>query len=119
VSAYTSKQILERCPEISYRQLNYWCMLGLFGPEQKDLGSGRRRSFTEMDLRVFRAIGLVAGCLDEIGQRRNPLGTDFYRLIGLQVRDGAERVVVRLGDRVRLVVDLEADLTAEPLAAAS
>jgi hypothetical protein len=106
-TGYSSNQVLEQCPGITYRQLNYWCMLGLFGEHQRHMGSGRRRQFTSDDLAVFRALELVSGELDLAGERRNPLGTDIYRLIALQVRDGAEQVVVRLGDRVRIVVDLD------------
>jgi hypothetical protein len=104
---YRSTEVVDACPGVTYRQLDYWCRCGILGPDHAtNLGSGKRRTFTPSDVAVVKAIGLVAGELDHVGVRRNPLGTDIYKLVALQVRDGADRVVVRLGDRVRIVVDL-------------
>ncbi len=108
VTTYRSTEVVGMCPGVTYRMLDYWCRCGILGADHaRAMGSGSRRQFTDEDVAVVRAIGLVAGELDHIGVRRNPLGTDVYKLVALQVRDGATRVVIRLGERVRIVVDLD------------
>jgi hypothetical protein len=43
----------------TYRQLDYWCRLGLIGELQYGRGSGSRRSFNDADLEVLYAVAGV------------------------------------------------------------
>jgi hypothetical protein len=56
----TSQDIINQCPGLTYRKLDYWCKGGCFGPEQAITVTGTRRRFTGSDLRVARVINRVS-----------------------------------------------------------
>lgn len=64
--------------DISYRQLDYWCRLGVITPDRDCFGSGTRRRFSLQNIAVIRVLAAlrpyvkdltalqeVAGLLDE------------------------------------------------------
>jgi hypothetical protein len=102
---YGWQDVRELCPGLTHRKLNYWCMCGLFGPEQQGLGSGSRRRFTAEDIVVLRAIDRVSVALSTV-DRRGGGSADLYAEVAAQVRAGAREVRVRLGDHVTLTVNV-------------
>jgi hypothetical protein len=105
---YGWRQVSDLCPGLTHRKLNYWCICGLFGPEQQGLGSGSRRRFTAEDVVVLRAIDRVSVALVSTGGRCGG-DTELYRDVAAQVRAGVREVRIRLTDHVTLTVDV-ADL---------
>lgn len=65
---YMSREVVRRSGA-TYRQLDYWCRAGLFGEQLRGRGSGRRRGFTEEDVKVARGLARLsaAGCLGSGG----------------------------------------------------
>lgn len=104
---YSSKLTAELAG-ITYRQLDYWCRQGLFGPEKQGLGSGHGRRFTPLELRALRAIKRVLDVLEDLlGVSRQPGSMDLYRLVIEQVREGKDVIDWALGDYSHLTISLE------------
>lgn len=60
-AAYSTRQVCDAAG-VSYRQLDYWCRLGLIRPALADAtGSGSRRRFSGHDLAIVRVVGAVGG----------------------------------------------------------
>lgn len=82
---------------ISYRQLDYWCRVGLIHPSGGDAqGSGSRRRFSPHDLAIVKVIGAVAG--------RLPLNR-LDRLVGY-----LDDLPIQQWTATRLVLDAEGDV---------
>lgn len=91
----------------SYRQIDYWCSNGVFGPEHIAPGTGNHRQpFSPVDVaalaactRVSRAVGGAVG---------NPRGASVRLLaqVVAAVRAGDPSLTVDLGDGVTLQIVL-------------
>lgn len=58
---YSAREVADAAG-VSYRQLDYWCRLGLVRPSIAEArGSGSRRAFTSHDLAIVRVLGAVGG----------------------------------------------------------
>lgn len=62
-SSYSTTEVCDAAG-VSYRQVDYWCRLGLIHPSCADArGSGSRRRFCGHDLAIVKVVGAVAGRL--------------------------------------------------------
>lgn len=110
---YTSVQVTELAG-CTYRQLDSWCREGVFGPHYTEpVGSGRRRSFSAVEVTIARACGEASRFLQHAFGSQGAGSVDVYRDIARQVRVG--RTLVRLdlgpstpGVSLTLVIDTEA-----------
>lgn len=60
-AAYSTREVCDAAG-VSYRQLDYWCRLGLVRPSLADAtGSGSRRRWSTHDAAIVRVLGRVAG----------------------------------------------------------
>ena len=99
-----SKELVEACPGLTYRKLDFWCNRGVFG-EQKAVGS-LRRHFDDDEERVARVLGRVSAAFGQwSGGKGGFVGV--YREIAVQVAAGAPQAVVKLNEGVSIVVDVE------------
>lgn len=55
----TSREVCERVG-VTYRQLDYWCRVGLVAPTQPAHGQGSRRLFGPADVERVRRVAAIA-----------------------------------------------------------
>lgn len=60
MTSYSSQDLIDECPGLTYRKLDYWCRGGCFGPAQALAGKGTRRKFTESDRQIAHIISRVS-----------------------------------------------------------
>lgn len=56
---FTTREVVEMTGA-TYRQIDYWCRTGLIPGHRESVGSGRRRRFTEADVRRARLVALAS-----------------------------------------------------------
>ena len=54
--SWSSPEVVEKVPGLTYRRLDHWCRIGLVVPMIEADGSGTHRRFSESDLRMIRII---------------------------------------------------------------
>jgi hypothetical protein len=101
-------ELLDRCPQLTPRKLDYWCQQGVIPGMRADERPRRRRDFTEEDLRVAHIVARVAAAFDVWSGGRGAF-VGLYREIADQARAGATTVHVFLGDGVEITVALSDD----------
>lgn len=102
-----STELVETTPGLTYRKLDFWCRHGVFGNEKIDPGSGYRREFSEVEVRIARIVNRLSEVLGMWTGRRGG-AMSIYRAVAQQVRDGVQvSAVVQLGGGCVLVVDIE------------
>lgn len=62
----TVNETLDRVPQITYRQLDYWLRCGSISAAVSARGSGSRRQFTEEQIPMLR----LCGCISHLGLHR-------------------------------------------------
>lgn len=113
---YRSADVCRLAP-VGYRQFDYWCRQGAFGPLAANPGGSgsRRRSFTGIDVKVARALGRLsaAGLLG--GGSGGPTHTGrLVPMILAAVEAGRPTAVLEVGYKVLVEVDLCSDDGSEP-----
>jgi DNA-binding transcriptional MerR regulator len=56
---FTTREVVEMTGA-TYRQIDYWCRTGLIPGHTESVGSGRRRRFTEQDVKRARLVLLAS-----------------------------------------------------------
>jgi hypothetical protein len=59
MSTYSAHEVAELAG-VTYRQIDYWCRLGVIYPRQTARGSGSRRRFSEDQVRALRVLGVAS-----------------------------------------------------------
>lgn len=103
---YTSQDVLNQCPGLTYRKLDYWCKGGCFGPEHALTGTGTRRRFSEHDLYVAQVINRVSLAFQTERGGHSDLVTLYAAVsdAARRVRELAEPIRIRLAAGIELHV---------------
>lgn len=82
----------------TYRQLDWWCSIGWVAGQPQDVGSGRRRTFTELQVRIIAALRVASDA--GLGGRLAPLAAH------LAAADWSRPMQLTITDRALVLIDL-------------
>lgn len=90
----------------SYRQLDWWCSLGWVAGQPADVGSGRRRTFTEPQVRIVAGLRVASDAGMERHLKRiaaRLADADWDRPLHLVITDRAAVIL----DLPEIVADID------------
>lgn len=99
-----ARDLINRCPGLTYRKLDYWCRGGCFGPAHAEAPAGTRRRFTDSDLHVAQVINRVSLAFQTDRGGHADLVT-VYAAISEAARHYTAPIRIVLGPGVELHVD--------------
>lgn len=103
--SYSTREVADAA-DVSYRQLDYWCRLGLISPEFADArGSGSRRRFSLHDMAIVRVLGVVTATAQPCPLNRLDQLVGFLTDLPLQQWAATTVVIDKRGDVWRLGPD--------------
>lgn len=108
-----SGDLIERCPHLTHRKLDYWCHNGIFDDNKVVTRRAVRRDFTEEELKIARVLARVSHAFDEWSNGRGGF-VAVYKEIANQIRAGVQVVEVVLAGGITLHVATFDDPIAAP-----
>jgi hypothetical protein len=108
-----SHDLVSQSQNLTYRKLDYWCQLGVFGERHVCKRPNRLRDFSDEDLRIAQVLARVSTAFYQWSGGRGGL-VAIYGEIAEQMRAGVETVHVALDDGIEVVVQAPRATEPEP-----
>lgn len=100
-----SHELVRRCQDLTYRQLDYWCSNQVFSSDKVHPGRSAHRDFTEQDLYIAQVIARISHAFDAWSGRRGGF-VAIYREAADQIRAGATSVQITLAPGIQLTATM-------------
>lgn len=107
-----SRELIDRCENLTPRKLDYWVNSGVFRVRQNPGRSGHR-TFTEEDVYVAQVLARISAAFDAWSNGRGGL-VNLYREAADQIRAGSAKVVIVLADGIELTATVPQPYLAAP-----
>jgi hypothetical protein len=108
-----SRELVSQSQSLTYRKLDYWCQLGVFGQNQVANRPNRERDFSDEDLRIAQVLARVSSAFYEWSGGRGGL-VAIYREIADQMRVGVDPIHVTLDEGIVIVITPPSSAAPEP-----